>query len=152
MTQLQLLQGGKTRVSGANTEIADTDVPAAPKFVVGYGLVEWKRVSLDLFSAGRLTTLDANLLGAYCMAYANYKEVEEAWVLAKRDPHAGVVHGSCFKTSTGHIIQHPLLGQVNTARHEMLKLGKEFGLTPASRSAMAAQEKGENDPISRKYF
>lgn len=42
--------------------------------------------------------------------------------------------GMLLKTPSGYVQQNPLIGIINSCNETVLKISKEFGLTPASRS------------------
>lgn len=47
--------------------------------------------------------------------------------------------GMLLKTPSGYVQQNPLIGIINNCTETVLKISKEFGLTPASRSRVDVQ-------------
>ena len=77
---------------------------------------------------GVLTTIDRAALAAYCQAYGRWVEAEEK---LKETP-------SLFKTPSGYVQQSPWLGIANKQLELMGRYMTELGMTPASRSRVAA--------------
>lgn len=125
-------------------------MPAAPSWLKGHGLAEWKRVAPTLWLIGTLTELDASQLAAYCEAFGKYRQaVEDFQKMADQDP---LTHAAMMKTQGGNYIQTPLLGTINALRKYALALAAEFGLTPSARTQIEAYERGGSaDPMARKY-
>jgi phage terminase small subunit len=49
----------------------------APKWLIGEGLREWKRVAPDLEATGVAAPIDRSLLAVYCSLYGRYVEGEQ---------------------------------------------------------------------------
>ena len=81
-----------------------------------------------LHAMGVLTTIDRAALAAYCQAYARWVEAEEK--LEETPP--------LFKTPSGYVQQSPWLGIANKQLELMGRYMTELGMTPASRSRVAA--------------
>ena len=101
----------------------------APAHLSKDAVEEWGRVSGELVSSKIATGLDAQALAAYCQAYGRWAEAERA--LAKMKNDAG---GLIIKTTSGNLIQNPLVGVANKAMADMVRYAAEFGMTPSARS------------------
>lgn len=116
----------------------------------GEALIEWRRVSQCLFDVGCLSRIDRSVLSAYCMAYGRWLQAEEALErCAQQDP---VTHGLMVRTEKGGLKQNPLIVTARNAAGDMLRYAAEFGMTPAARTRVhAEQNPKENDP-AEKFF
>ena len=89
---------------------------------------EWKRLSGILGRMKVLTEADYIALGNLCVAYSTLIQAQ------KKLSETGLV----MKAPSGYITQSPLLSIVNTSTDIVLKHLREFGLTPAARTRVAA--------------
>ena len=109
--------------------------PVPPDFLTPDAKAEWIRVVATLNKAGLMTDLDCGALAAYAGAYGRWALAERTLLeMAKQDK---VFHGLMVKTTHGNIIQNPLIGTANRARHDMVRFSIEFGMTPSSRSQVS---------------
>lgn len=136
-TAVKLLEGnpGKRKLNKAEPK-PDATKPTAPKHLQGEARKEWNRASKLLHQAGLLTSIDRAALAAYATAYGRWADSEEQ--LKK--------HGPVVKSPSGYPIQNPYLGIANKAMCEMRRWLVEFGMTPSSRSRLAAGE-GASDEL-----
>ncbi len=91
---------------------------------------EWDRLADTLHEMGVLTIVDRAGLAAYCQAYGRWVEAEEK--LRETPP--------LVKTPSGYVQQSPWLTVANKQLELMGRYMAEFGMTPASRSRVAAME------------
>ncbi len=89
---------------------------------------EWRRVAETLHEMGVLTAIDRAALAAYCQAYGRWVEAEEKM---KETP-------AMLKTPSGYVQQSPWLSVANKQLEPMGRYMTELGMTPASRSRVAA--------------
>jgi P27 family predicted phage terminase small subunit len=118
---------GKRRLNDAEPEPPE-DLPDAPPHLSDHAAEEWHRVAGTLHGMGVLTVVDRAALAAYCVAYGRWVEAEEKL----RDTPALV------KTPSGYVQQSPWLAVANKQLELMARYMTEFGMTPASRSRVAA--------------
>ena len=140
-TRLKLLEGnpGK-RALPKNEPRPELGAPDMPEWLPEDAKDEWQRVAPELSRLGLLARIDGTSLAAYCEAFSRWKQAVE---IMARD-------GVTFVTSAGYVAQHPAVGIANKAMAEMLKFGREFGLTPSSRGRMSLPgEKPEADPMEK---
>lgn len=148
-TVLKILEGNKgKRALPQNEPQPPLDMPSPPEFLNVYGRQEWDRLADTLYSIGTLTDIDQMSLGAYCMAFARWRQAEED--LERVAQLDASTHGAVLKTKEGNFIQNPLVGVVNTLRRDMQRLASEFGLSPSARTQIEASRR-DDDPIARKY-
>ncbi len=106
------------------------EIPTCPSHLLGEARREWKRITVELYSAGLLTLVDRAALAGYCQAWARWVRAERE--LTKRGEVILGVHGT-LKVSPWHTV-------AKNAKEEMRKFLVEFGMSPASRSRVEAAE------------
>lgn len=137
-----------------------SQIPAAPNFLDDVAKAEWERVVDDLFLSGRINSGDYSALAAYCESWSAYRRALAAAEYVQKE--AVFDQRSHRKKALGPVLKpndkgdftspHTILGVVNVARREYLRLAEQFGLTPKSRSAIDANKAEDPDPVGRKYF
>lgn len=155
-TALKMLEGGRGhRPLDLDAEpkfSIPADMPEPPGVLDDYAREEWDRIAPELYGNGLLTVADASGLGAYCQAYSTWRTASEQFAVDRQDNAAARSKGLIVITKQGNRIQNPLLGIVNKARADMVKLGLEFGLTPSARASLQGAKRGDEDPTEKKYF
>jgi P27 family predicted phage terminase small subunit len=105
--------------------------PKMPKHLDERAKREWKRLCPMLARLGVLTEADGIALANLCVDYSILQQAQES--LAKT--------GLLAKTATtGMIHQSPLLNIIAVTTDRVSRALREFGLTPASRTRIAAGE------------
>jgi P27 family predicted phage terminase small subunit len=84
---------------------------------------------------GLLTYIDRGMLAAYCDAYGR-------WVDLTVELEGKEV---TYKTDRGFVHLNPKVKMAERAKAEMLRLAREFGLTPSGRSSLKI-EKADAEP------
>ena len=108
---------------------ASRDIPLAPRHLDKVAQKEWRRMAKELHPLGLLTNIDLTALAAYCASFS-------IWIDAQKQIQK---HGVLIKAQSGFPMQSPYLAISNRAMTEMRKWMIEFGLTPSSRSRVAAK-------------
>ena len=127
---------GKRKMNSNEPKFDLTDKNATPPGYLGtQAKKEWKRIYPQLLKNGLITDADYIALSAYCQSV-------DTWIAAEKVKR---VEGLTTTTSKGLEIQHPAVGIANTALANILKFGREFGLTPASRTGVSANKVEEED-------
>lgn len=144
-TNLRIIQGNPSKKKLNNDVQFDkpTEVPKPLSHLDKQGKKEWKRLAPVVFKAGLLTDGDIAAFGAYCAAFSS-------WYQAEKNLQAKLSENNCsmtFETDKGYQQQIPEIGIANQARLNMVKLAREFGLTPSSRAGIGAVEKDEDSSI-----
>src|SRR5262245_47885893 len=145
--RLKLLKGnpGKRALKRGMEPNPLPDVPDPPPFVTGYAADEWHRVAASLCVLRMLTPLDHMPLAAYCVAYAHWRQAEEALAdMAKRDQATGAL---LIKAQDGNARRNPLVQIAADAARDMVRYAEQFGFSPAARARIAAGV----DPPSGKF-
>jgi P27 family predicted phage terminase small subunit len=139
-TALRRLQGnpGK-RAYNHDEPLAPRDMPTCPRHLSSDAKTEWKRIAAALHQMGVLTVVDRAALAAYCQAWGRWVEAERK---LKETP-------LLLKTSSGHVQQSPYLSIANRQLELMGRFMAELGLTPASRSRVAALLPAGSDPVEK---
>lgn len=110
------------------------EIPSAPRHLSREALMEWGRITDELHRLGLLSNIDRAALAAYCQAYGRWVEAETQ---IYADPECPLLTS---RTANGTTIQHPLVGIANSAALLMHKFLTEFGMTPSSRTRVAANK------------
>ena len=128
-TALKTLEGnpGKRQLN-VNEPKPLAKAPSCPKWLDPEAKKEWKRLSKKMEQIGILTEIDMAAFAGYCQAYARWKAAEE--FISK--------HGSIVKTPSGYWQQVPQVSIAQQYMKAMQKFAEQFGLTPASRSRIVA--------------
>lgn len=114
-----------------------TAIPQPPGHLSERAMAEWNEMSQILYDQGLLSIIDKACLAGYCQLYGRWAEAEASLKRTKQ----------LIKTTSGNIIQNPLIGIANTAYKLMKDSLIEFGMTPASRSKVSAKKsKKKEDP------
>ncbi len=121
------------RDAGIDDRLSDKK-PTCPAWLDKYAKSEWRRIAGDLYDAGLLKYADRAAMAAYCQAYGRWRAAEE---LVQKS-------GLLIKTTNGNVIQNPAVGIANKAFAAMVKVSKEFGMTPAARSRLVIY--GNSEP------
>jgi P27 family predicted phage terminase small subunit len=107
---------------------------------------EWKRRVPILLAMGVLTVADGVALGNFCQAVSMLVQAHKAMQQAAKGAGSGLL----MKTPSGYVQQSPLLGIINAQVDIITRISREFGLTPASRTRLAAATEPDVDPLEAK--
>lgn len=135
-TRLKLISGnpGK-RPLNRHEPKPPSALPTCPSHLNPTGKAEWKRLIHALDRLGMITDLDRSALAAYCQAYGKWVEAERK---ARETP-------PLIRTPAGYIQPSPWLGIANKNLELMHKFMTELGLSPSSRTRVAASGPGRQD-------
>jgi len=142
-TRLKLLRGnpGKRPINVREPKPRPA-IPSCPKHLNEDARKEWRRITRELHAVGLISNLDRAALAIYCDAYAR-------WVEASDNIQQ---FGLILKSPNGFPIQSPYLAILNKAIEQMRAFVVEFGMTPASRSRVAAEKPDGEDDEDAKFF
>jgi len=126
-TSVRLLRGnpGKRAINHLEPQ-PERKAPRCPDHLDAEAKKEWKRLSRMLLRIRVLTEADGMALANLCQAWSTLVKAQ----LKLNET------GLLLKTPSGYVQQSPLLGIVNNCTEIVIKLGREFGLTPASRGRL----------------
>lgn len=150
-THLKVVTGNPgRRPLPANEPQGPAGVPDCPPHLQGLAREEWDRLAPALAQMGVLTLIDGGALALYCQAWSRWVQAEQAIAkMAARDQMTG---GLMIKTANGNPIQNPLVGIANKAMADCNRYAAELGITPSSRSRIAAvgdSNATRNDPTAK---
>lgn len=117
-------------------------MPSAPRWMTLEAKRQWRRIAPRLHAAGLLTEIDGLGLAMLCEAVGQYVEGKE---IVERE-------GAIAVSDNGNVYQHPAVGLMKSARGEILKWSREFGMTPASRSRIAVEQGVEEESLADILF
>lgn len=138
-THLKLVEGnrGKRPINKDEPQPTPT-APAPPAFLKKEALEEWNRLAPELERLGLLTIVDGSALAAYCQAYRR-------WIQAERKINR---EGMVLNAKSRYSQAHPAMAISQKERQLMKAFATEFGLTPASRTRIAAPKPSKKeDPM-----
>ena len=146
-THLKIVQGNRGRRPLNGAEPTPTRArPRAPKHLSNRARRAWHVLAERLDRMGVLSEVDGIALEALCEAYADYLEARQ--VIA--------AHGAYYTTtnSTGGTMQRapPAVAVAKNADARVRAWLCEFGLTPSSRSRVAATSGATIEDPAGSYF
>lgn len=128
-TKFKILEGTRKDRINQREPKPPPVIPDPPDILDEIAQGEWGRLAPMLEQCGILTEIDGNALAALTTWFSR-------WVQAERMVQKS---GLIVKApKTGVPMQNPALSVANKALQEMTKLLTEFGMTPSSRSKVAA--------------
>lgn len=126
-TVLKIARGnpGKRPLNHNEPKPSATGATRSPAGLSPQARKRWKHVAKHLDDSGILTVLDTDALRLYCDAYARYLEANEHLQTE------GMVIETRHTTKA-----NPYVAILNTAADTMLKIMREFGMTPSARTGL----------------
>ena|ERR1700732_21422 len=149
-TTLRIMQGnpGKTRLNPLEPKPPQAALDLQPPaFLAPAAQKVWSRLVPDLRAAGLLTSIDVDVLAAYCSTYARWREAED---FLKENGLSFVIYGDPTKKNpkgpVKYVQQYPQVSIAQKSLQLMCKFGAELGLSPAARSRIHVEkpEEGKN--------
>ena len=130
-TAIKELEGTPgTRPLNKNEPKPTKKAPPCPKWLEPEAKKEWRRLAKKMEQLGVLTEVDMAAFAGYCQAYARWKEAEEFITQ----------HGSILRTKSGYVQPVPQVSIAQTYLKIMNRFAEQFGLTPAARSRIIAED------------
>lgn len=130
-TAVKILEGnpGK-RALNEREPSPEKKAPSCPKWLEKEAKKEWRRLASKMEQIGILTEVDMAAFAGYCQCYSRWKENEE--FISK--------NGSLVRTPSGYWMQVPQVSIAQQYMKQMERFAEQFGLTPASRSRLIADD------------
>lgn len=129
-TKLKRLKGTlRTSRENPNEPQPEVSLPDPPDHLDEIATDEYYRVADELLELGLLSEIDRTALAGYASSYSLWVQTTEA---IKKD-------GITVERANGDIVPHPLLHVQYKAQQQMRLFLVEFGMSPASRSKVAAR-------------
>jgi P27 family predicted phage terminase small subunit len=134
-TNLRILRGNPSKRPLRPELMPDVpqELPEAPAFLLPAAKAEWERIAVELYRLKLLTTLDVNVLAAYCQSYARWRAAEEELAKMVDTPTGGLL----IRSADGPRV-NPLVRIARDAGAAMVAYASQFGLGPAARARVAA--------------
>lgn len=110
-------------------------IPPCPQQLTPAARTEWRRIAPHLVAAGLVTALDRGFLTGYCEAWGEWSLLASKVKQLQAERGAD---GLIDVTPSGYKQISALCQARDRALDRMLRFGKEFGLSPASRIASTA--------------
>jgi P27 family predicted phage terminase small subunit len=111
--------------------------PTLPGWLSYEAKLEWGRVVPELDHMGLLCKVDRAALAAYCQAWAELRLATET---LERE-------GRTYAGPNGILKMHPAVTLQKLALATVRAYLNEFGLSPSSRSGLAAPARADDDPL-----
>lgn len=115
-------------------------VPEKPRCLAKEAQAEWHRIIPILEKMGVLTTADGAALAAYCKLHALNLRAEAAI------DKFGIVYAKVDDVGVSVLKKNPAVAIFESTARLIRSFLQEFGLTPASRSKVAASEGRDLEP------
>jgi P27 family predicted phage terminase small subunit len=143
-TALRILRGnpGKRPIPENEPQPA-ADAIEPPAWVTGPALDKWHEVVPKLVAMGLMTNADTDTIGHYCVTFVEWLK---HLGLCQRGADIIVMKDEAGKVRYAQV--SPSATLVHKMGAQLLKIAREFGMTPSSRTGIASNEAGQNDPLA----
>lgn len=108
--------------------------PVMPDWLTGRAASAWRELVPELARIGLLTVVDGHALAVYCEAWATYVEASER---VRRE-------GVLVESYRGGMAKNPAAQIMRDSADLMLKVGSQFGLSPATRARLTIPDDGSD--------
>lgn len=109
--------------------------PLKPSWLEGRAASAWDELVPELARIGLLTVVDGHALAVYCEAWATYVQASE--VVRKE--------GVLIESYRGGMAKNPAAQIMRDSADLMMKVGGQFGLSPATRARLQVPDDGKDD-------
>lgn len=134
--QAKVLRGDFRRDRHTHGPKVATGLPPCPKWLPRLARRHWAEIAPKLAESGLLATLDGDVFALHCDTAAKFAEV--AAILQRIE--------DCVELNPqGDQVVSALFSLRNTLHAQLFKTAREFGMTPAARSAIRAPAQGQLD-------
>ena len=136
----------------AGVEVAAGE-PIMPEWLDEAAQELWRELAPRLVKHNLLTPIDGVVFALFCDTFSMFRncsnwiagDIEKLFVESTRTNNDGEEIGSS-------VYQHPVTAIMHKSRNDLLRLAREFGMTPSSRSGMRIQGgngEEDDDPIEQ---
>lgn len=115
--------------------------PSCPKWLDGKGQYLFRALVAELMPLGLVTKLDAQALARYCQMWSQWREA-----LAYVTDHGSTYPILDAEGGLKSYGEFPQVRQLLKLNEALLKIEREFGLTPSARARLARPESSDDDP------
>ncbi len=128
-THLKLLKGTRKERINWNEPRPKNKRPLCPRWLSPKAKKYWRKTAPEMHRLGLLAELDVVGYAIICQLYAHILECTE--VIG--------AEGTVYQTETGFLRPRPEIKLVQDLMKQYLDFGREYGLTPASRSRISVE-------------
>ena len=128
----------------------DRALPKPPKELSRRAKREWRRLAPALYKIGLLAEVYRDPLAAYCAALARWLEAEEMLNTPtdnRQRRNTVTTSGLVAVTPNGLVVKSAWLTISDKAFDQMLKAGKEFGMTPSAMASLSIEKPDDDDDV-----
>ena len=147
-SKLKALRGTLEKSRVADNEMQVSELTSAPKPPVHFDKKAkevWKVTTSALFNIGMLHKIDLDILEKYCFAAST------SWQAQKMLLKEGFVQTETNKGGSEYHAKNKWWSIMLDADKQLIKIGQEFGFSPASRTRISMPTKQGND-LDKKMF
>ncbi|MDB6061550.1 MAG: hypothetical protein JWM78_1653 [Verrucomicrobiaceae bacterium] len=116
---------------GAKIEIG---LPPCPKWLGRAAKRHWQEVGPELVKAGLIALIDGDVFAVHCDTAAKFAEVTQK---------LKTIDDALVETPQKFIVQSALFTVRSKLLEQLVKTGREFGMTPSARSGIKTPEQGQ---------
>lgn len=103
------------------------------------GMNHWNRLTEFLSEASLISRLDGDALALLCFAFVEYEEADKEVAM----------YGLTVMSDKGGVYQHPAVGVRTNAWKKILRLCREFGMTPSARASLKVTDDKQEDVLAK---
>ncbi|MTI32807.1 phage terminase small subunit P27 family [Xanthovirga aplysinae] len=142
-TQMKVISGTlqKCRTNKKEPKLPTDYNPSPPEWLDKKGKLAFRQLAKELGNMQVLTTADRKALELLCDAYSEYREARKAV------KELGSTYESINQSGGVMYRARPEVAIASDAWKRVRSMMSEFGLTPSSRSKVAATGEKEKDPL-----
>lgn len=119
--------------------------PSCPSWLSKEAKAEWKRITPTLVEMVGVHKIDRSLLALYCETWAEY---HRSCAILKKE---GEIYEAA--TKSGFIkMKHPMVAIRQAARNDLVKIGRQLGLSPSARTGLNIGTPDKNEQMKGKFL
>lgn len=141
-TKMKVLRGTARKDRLLPNELSPkvvTLIPPPPEGLNDDGQKEWTKITRELIALGVFTKVDDSMLFTYCKEFGKYLHYERELDRV----------GRLLKAKSGYLMIHPYEPLAQKSLKAALQIAIQFGLTPSSRTRIAAPPKPKEDDFDK---
>lgn len=129
--QSKVIAGNFRKDRDSHGPKVDIALPPCPKWLPRLAKKHWAELGPELVKTGLLSVIDGDVFALHCDSLAKYEEVA---LKLKR------LEDMLDETPTGYQVQSALFTIRSKLHDQIVKTAREFGMTPAGRTALKTQQ------------
>ena len=120
--------------------------PKCPTFLSPYAKTTWKALVPMLDQMGVLSLIDGRTLARYCELWAKWRD------LAQFVQKNGTAYEYVTQSGESHWRAFPQAKDLSSISDSLLRLEKQFGLTPSARASLKVERIDSQPDAGRRFF